>query len=148
MPLTFAAEQFNSVREEADRLGRAHWCELYGDAPFPTDHDGVAALQDADGFSYFVARNDAGELVGHVGFFVFYSPVHGQAMALDAFYYVDPRHRKHGGARKLLNFAGNALVAAGVPNVIVSCQQGSGLGQMIQDAGYERASTAYRFEGA
>lgn len=148
MPLTFEAAPFNTVRDGADRLGRAHWRELYGEAPYPANLDGIAEMQASGAFAYFVARTTGGEVVGHVGFFVFQSPVHGEKIALDAFYYVDPQHRKHGTARKLLKAAGEILTASGTPVVIVSCLNGSGLGQMIQDAGYQKASTAYSFVGA
>jgi L-amino acid N-acyltransferase YncA len=143
----FSAEAFSDHIEAARRLGAAHWAELYGETPFPAELEKLADLQRQGGFAYYVAKV-GDEVVGHVGFFLIYSPVHAARMAIDAFYYVVPEHRRNGTARKLLAFAGQALQATGVPNVFASALRGSNLAQIIESAGYERSATMYRFQGA
>lgn len=146
-PLSFAPESIAKVIEVADRLGAQHWREFYGATPYVADLQKIAKLEADGGFAYFVARDADGEIVGHVGFIVFHSPFHGQSMALDVFYYVEPAHRGNGAAGALLHQAASELAERGI-SPVVSCMAGSGFGAALERAGFELSGHTYRVRGS
>lgn len=143
--LTYSREAIGEVIGRADQLGRQHWRELYGETAYVADLAKISALDD---FAYFVARTAEGVTVGHAGFFLIASPFHGATVAMDAFYYVLPGHRRFGAASGLLRHAAEDLKAHGLSEVLVSRMDGTSLGPMIESAGFRHSSHVYRFGGA
>jgi hypothetical protein len=70
--ISFSRARFVDVIDEAMPLLLQHWRELapYQDRPLAVDRDSYAALEAAGKFVAFVARDDAGNLIGYAAFIV------------------------------------------------------------------------------
>ncbi|QGH72937.1 MAG: N-acetyltransferase [Siphoviridae sp. ctdEk19] len=140
MKLAFARERLGQILPEAFALWQAHWEETEGyraGQGFQPNLEQYVQLDETGQFVEFTARNEAGQLVGHLGFILHMSRHTCRPNAVEDYFYLAPEARKGLNAVSLLRFAVNWLQEAGMAQIGMSSKLTNDIEPLLRRVGFQ-----------
>jgi L-amino acid N-acyltransferase YncA len=141
--LTYAVESLSQVIHEAQRLWRQHWLETEGYRDiqgYNPDFSQFLRLDEVGWFRQYTARDEKGELVGHLGFIVHKSRHTSLPSAVEDYFYLVPEARQGMNALKLLRFAVADLKQQGVCEIGMSSKLSNDIKPLLKRAGFKHVT--------
>jgi hypothetical protein len=135
--LRFAKEKALDIVPEIERLMIEHWRDIKADkagaGPPEPDWERYRAVEEAGLFHGFTARDEAGELVGYLGYYVVPAMHYRRVLqAEDAAFFLRKDHRKGMGAVRFFRFAEEELRKLGAQRVFAHVKSEFDVGPVFE----------------
>lgn len=145
--LTYSIEPIGEIWDEFMVLARAHWSETesyrHQNQPLNPSKDRYVQYEKGGWYKEFTARNESGELVGHIGMYVMPS-MHSQCLvASEDTLYILPEYRKGRNALNLMKYVEAEMRKLGVVEISASTKPVNNAGRLLEYMGYVLATNGY-----
>jgi hypothetical protein len=144
--LTFHHERFHLCVQDVEELCRAHWAETEGHRndhemkpnwPYFIDREAHGA------YTQFVARNEDGEMVGHMGTEIMRSTQDGRLFAKENALYFKPEYRNGKNALAFGQYCEQCLAAYGVEDLHCSTRDNNNADKLLIRLGFDRIGSLF-----
>lgn len=144
--LTCKQERLSEILPEVEELWKEHWAETEkyrAGLGYSPDKEVYLAYDRQGSFRLYTLRDDAGRLVGQVGFIVYTSRHTQTKVAGEDFIYVRPEARGRGAATQLLRFGLLDLRDEGVSQVTASEKFDDDAKRLFEKVGMKQVARQY-----
>lgn len=146
MTITVARERLAPNLSEFDRLGKAQWeeTETYQAFPYNPNFKRYVDYNESGFHIWYAARNEAGEVVGHLGAYVNDSMHTGIRVASEDTLYLMPEYRNAGNGSAILKYVEADLLSMGIKEIRATTKlTNEKIGKVMFARGYQHVANEY-----